>query len=124
MSGFKQFEDIEAWQMGRALTNAIYDLTRRESFERDRALRHQLRRACVSITSNIAEGFERHSRAEFARFLDMAKGSAGEVRSQLYVALDQEYIDSAEFDAAYALSQRTSRTIAGLSRHLRSAKPT
>jgi four helix bundle protein len=119
MGGFQKFEEIEAWQMGRALTNMIYDLTRGVSFENDRSLRYQLRGACVSITSNIAERFERHSRVEFARFLDIAKGSAGEVRSQLYVALDQKYIGSAEFQAAFALAERTSRTIAGLSKHLR-----
>jgi four helix bundle protein len=119
MAAFSRFEDIEAWQMGRTLTNDVYALTRKTRFDQDRSLRHQLRRACVSITSNIAEGFERHSHADFARFLDAARGSSAEVRSQLYVALDQHYIDQVAFDQAYALSTRISSALAGLLRHLR-----
>lgn len=119
MATFKRFEDIQAWQMGRALTNQVYAFTRQATFNEDRALRNQMRRAAVSITSNIAEGFERRTHADFARLLDIARGSSAEVRSQLYVALDERDITQDQFDEAYLLSQRISRAIAGLLRHLR-----
>src|SRR6202012_3122572 len=92
-----QFEDIEAWKLGRELTRAIYRVSKAGEFGRDFALRDQIRRAAVSVTSNIAEGFERGGNREFVQALAVAKGSAGEVRSQLYVALDEGYIREAEF---------------------------
>ncbi|WP_412070483.1 four helix bundle protein [Rubrivirga sp. IMCC43871] len=76
MSTFQRFEDIEAWQLGRELTQRVYASSREGAFARDFALRDQIRRAAISITSNIAEGFERHTRTEFCRFLDIAKASA------------------------------------------------
>ncbi|PSQ92571.1 MAG: four helix bundle protein, partial [Bacteroidetes bacterium SW_4_67_19] len=85
MATFHRFEDIESWQKARRLARRIYELTGNGDFARDFGLRDQIRRAAVSIMSNIAEGFERGSRREFARFLDIAKASAGEVRSPLYV---------------------------------------
>jgi four helix bundle protein len=91
------FEDIEAWQEARAFVRNIYHASSTGSFAGDFALRDQLRRAAVSIVSNIAEGFERSSHREFARFLYMAKASAGEARAQLYVALDLGYLDEAQF---------------------------
>jgi four helix bundle protein len=108
-----RFEDIEAWQIGRELTRAVYRISRRGEFARDFALRDQIRRAAVSVTSNIAEGFERGGNREFIQALSVAKGSAGEVRSQLYVALDEEYISQPEFDDLCALALRVSRLIAG-----------
>ena len=122
MSGFKRFEDIEAWQLGRELTRRVYGASRRDGFARDAALRNQIRRACISITSNIAEGFERGSRPEFARFLDIAKASNAEVRSQLYVALDEGYLTSDEFDALYEMSRRLGTKLGALLRHLRSTQ--
>src|ERR671929_85029 len=98
MATFKTFEDIAAWQRARELTKEIYKLTSKNEFSRDFGLKDQIRRASVSIMSNIAEGFERSGTGEFAHFLATAKGSAGEVRSQLYVALDQEYIARSAFD--------------------------
>ena len=89
MATIEQFEDITAWQKARALTSAIYTDSRTGSLAKDFALRDQLRRATVSIMSNIAEGFERDGNREFVQFLATAKGSCGEVRSQLYTALDQ-----------------------------------
>ena len=86
MATFHRFEDIESWQKARRLARRIYELTGNGDFARDFGLRDQIRRAAVSIMSNIAEGFERDSRREFARFLDIARASTGEVRSQLYVA--------------------------------------
>jgi four helix bundle protein len=97
MPGVRRFEEWIAWQKARALTTAIYRVSSVGPFQRDFALRDQIRRAGVSIMSNIAEGHERYSRAEFRHFLSMARGSAAEVRSQLYLALDLGYIDQATF---------------------------
>ena len=91
MATFKTFEEISAWQKARELTKEVYKVTTHGAFGRDYGLRDQIRRASVSIMSNVAEGFERSGTGEFGHFLSTAKGSAGEVRSQLYVALDQEY---------------------------------
>ena len=89
----KNFEDLEIWKDARALTRAIYQLTRSPKFSKDFGLRDQIQRATVSIMSNIAEGFERGGNREFIQFLYVAKASCGEVRSQLYVAMDQNYLD-------------------------------
>ena len=119
MSGFKRFEDIQAWQLGRELTRRIYETTRTGAFARDFGLRDQIQRASVSITSNIAEGFERRSPAEFARFLLIARGSAGEVRSQLYAALDLGYIDRETFNELSRLASRISAATSALASHNR-----
>jgi four helix bundle protein len=92
LATIKNFEDIEAWQEARKLTKAIYTFSGKGSFARDFALREQIRRAAISIMSNISEGFERGGSAEFSQFLSIAKGSAGEVESQLYIALDQNIL--------------------------------
>ena len=120
MSTIETFEDLDAWKIGRELSNHIYALTRKERFSRDYGLRDQIRRAAVSVMSNISEGFERGSNKDFVRFLFIAKGSAGEVRSLLYVALDQEYIDGEEFKKCYNLCVRSSKTTWGLIKSLRS----
>lgn len=119
MATIERFEDITAWQKARALNVAIYACSREGTFARDFGLRDQLRGAAVSIMSNIAEGFERDGNREFVQFLATAKGSCGEVRSQLYTALDQGYVDRAQFDHLSALAQETSRLVAGLMRYLR-----
>lgn len=89
MATFRRFEEIDAWKQARELTCEVYRVSRRKAFSKDFALRDQIRRAAISISSNIAEGYERDSRKAFLHFLSIAKGSAGEVRSQLYVALDE-----------------------------------
>jgi four helix bundle protein len=122
MSSIKRFEEIEAWQKARELTKLVYQLTTQGEWARDYGLRDQIRRATVSAMSNIAEGFERRSSADFARFLVMAKGSAGEVRSQLYVALDLEYLGRPAFLSAFKLAETTSRMIAGLTSYLKGKK--
>src|ERR1044071_3180213 len=94
----KYFEDLEIWKDARLLTKAVYRLTQDVKFAKDYALRDQIRRAAVSVMSNIAEGFERGGNQEFIQFLYVAKASCGEVRSQVYVALDQSYVASAEVD--------------------------
>ena len=119
MATFKTFEQIDAWQKSRELAKEIYRITRQRDFARDFGLRDQIRRASVSIMSNIAEGFERSGTGEFAQFLSTAKGSAGEVRAQLYVALDQEYLPREAFDTLSANAAQISRMISGLMKYLR-----
>ena len=119
-----QFEDLMVWQKARALTRAVYTITREKLFARDFALRDQLRRAAVSIMSNIAEGHERASPAEFGRFVTIAKGSCGELRCQLYVARDQGYIDETVFARVSAQATEVSRMLYGLRRSLKSRSST
>ena len=119
MSAFRRFEEVDAWKLGRELTRRVYECTRGREFARDFGLRDQIQRAAVPVTSNIAEGFERRSPAEFARFLLIARGSAGEVRSQLYAALDLGYIDQTTFDDLYRLASRISKATNALARHNR-----
>jgi four helix bundle protein len=92
-----RFEDLLVWQRARHLTADIYRVTKAPSFQGDRALANQLQRTAVSVMSNIAEGFERNSPGDYHRFLMIAKGSCGEIRAQLYVALDVGYIAETEF---------------------------
>ena len=87
-----RFEDLVAWQKARELTREIYRVTNTGRFGKDFALRDQIRRASVSVLSNLAEGFDRASRSEFHQFLVIAKGSCAEVRSQLYIAVDAGYL--------------------------------
>lgn len=112
----ERFEDLIAWQKSRELANMIYQLTTDGNFARDFGFRDQIRRAAVSVMSNIAEGFERGSRADFHRFLVIAKASCGEVRSQLYLAKDIGYMDESSFNQAMALADEVSRIIGGLRR--------
>jgi four helix bundle protein len=119
MATFTRFEDIEAWQKARLLTREVYRATRGREWSRDYALRDQVRRAAISMMSNIVEGFERGGTSEFVQFLSIAKGSTGEVACQLYIALDQSYIDEAEFARLYALATEVSRMIGGLMTYLR-----
>ena len=121
MSTFKRFEDIQAWQLGRDRTRDVYDATRPGAFSRDHALVNQIRRACISITSNIAEGHERASPRDFARFLTVARASCTEVRMQLYVALDESSIGSDSFDRLATLCRRIGAALAALIRHLPSS---
>ena len=114
MAKVKQFEDLIAWQKGRALVRDIYAVSERRPFVRDFALRDQIRDAALSVPSNIAEGFERAAHGEFHRFLTYAKGSCGEVRSQLYNALDVGHIDEETFRTLLAKATEAGRVIGGL----------
>ena len=120
MATIRQFEDIQAWKDSMVLADAVYSVSREGSFAKDFGLRDQMRRAAVSISSNIAEGFERESKTEFIRFLSIAKGSAGELRSQLYLAHRQGYLTDEQFNGLYAQSLSVSRKIARFSDYLRS----
>ena len=118
MSKIETFEDIQSWQLARELTKAIYTISNDGLFAKDFGLRDQIRRASVSVMSNIAEGFERGSNKEFIQFLYIAKGSAGEVRAQLYVALDQTYINDEAFGQLSKKTTEISRMISGLIHYL------
>jgi four helix bundle protein len=115
----KNFEDLEIWKDARLLTKAIYQLTRDAGFAKDFALRDQIRRASVSVMSNIAEGFERAGNQEFVQFLHVAKASCGEVRSQLYVALDQSYLTQKDYNDASKSFRRLSIMISNLIDYLK-----
>jgi four helix bundle protein len=120
MTGIIRFEDIEAWKMARKLTNLIYGHTNLAGFSKDFGLRDQIRRASVSVMSNIAEGFESRTDAQFINFLGMARASAGEVRSQLYIALDQNYITEEQFKETFTTAETCSRQIAKFIKYLES----
>lgn len=122
MATIEQFEDIEAWKKARELTREIYDISKGDTFARDFGLKDQIRRAVVSIMSNIAEGFERGGDKEFAQFVALAKGSSAEVRSQLYVALDQGYIERDTFHRLSKLTLEINRMLAGLMKYLRNSE--
>ena len=117
----QQFEDLEVWKDARRLTRAIYHITQAEKFSKDFALRDQIRRATVSIMSNIAEGFERGGNQEFCQFLYVAKGSCGEVRSQLHIALDQNYISRSELDQLADSFKRLSSMISNFIAYLKNS---
>lgn len=119
MSQIGRFEDLEAWKTARHLVSAIYTITSKGAFAKDFALRDQIRRAAVSVMSNIAEGFERGGDKEFLHFLSLAKASCGEVRSQLYAALDQEYLNAEQFKSMSDQAIQVSKLIAGFMRYLR-----
>jgi four helix bundle protein len=119
MATLTRFEELEAWQKARQLVREIYRLTGEGEFARDLPLCDQIRRAAISVLSNIAEGFERESNAEFVQFLGIAKGSAGEVEAQLVVALDQGYVSQVQFDASREIIASAKRLIAGLIHYLR-----
>ena len=118
-----KFEDIEAWKEARVLTKMVYKITKKNAFAKDFGLKDQIRRAAVSIMSNIAEGFTSHSKASFIKFLIYARSSSSEVKSQLYVALDQGYIKQEEFNKTYEQSSKTARLINGFIKYLKTDEP-
>ncbi|HEX8737555.1 MAG TPA: four helix bundle protein [Pyrinomonadaceae bacterium] len=122
MAKIEKFEDLEAWKTARKATKEVYEVSSREQFSRDFALVNQMRRASISVLSNIAEGFERGGDKEFLQFLSIAKGSCGEVRAQLYVALDQNYIDDEKFKQISEELSETSRIISGLMKYLQQSE--
>lgn len=118
MATFRSFVEIEAWQKARELTGLVYVATRSAGFSKDFALRDQVRRASISIMASIAEGFGRSGSVEFIQFLAVAKGSACEVISHVYVALDQGYVSQEEFDRLNSLAEKTVDLIGGPMRYL------
>ena len=120
MATFERFEDLQVWKTSRVLTNLVYDLTNKGTFAHDYGLKQQIQRASVSIMSNIAEGFESQTQSLFINYLGRAKGSAGEVRSQLYIALDRKYLSETEFNKAFKLARDCSRQLHGFMEYLKS----
>ncbi len=114
MKDVKNFEDLIAWQKARLLASAIYRATREAAFAKDYGLCGQIQRAAVSIMSNIAEGFERGSAADFHHYLVIAKSSCAELRSQLYVAHDAGYIKQADFSSLMVQATEVARIVGGL----------
>ena len=117
----KRFEDLICWQKARQLSKDIYLFTQLSRFAADYGLVGQIRRSSGSVMDNIAEGYERDGAKELIQFLSIAKGSLGEVRSQLYRAHDQRYITDENFKAAYELATETSRIVSGFIAYVRSS---
>src|SRR5215472_6100382 len=119
MNKIEKFEDIIAWQKARALTRDVYAATKAGFFAKDFGLRDQIQRAAVSTMGNIAEGFERGGNKEFGQFLSNSKGSCGEVKSHLYVALDQNHVTQDAFDHIYREAEEVGRLLSGFMTYLR-----
>jgi len=124
MPTIKNFEELDSWKKARELAGYVYELTRKEKFSRDFGLRDQIQRAAGSVMHNIAEGFDAGYDAEFIRFLKMARRSAAEVQSELYLALDALYITEDELRKAYNFATESKKLINGLITYLANRKPT
>ena len=114
----KRFEELTGWQKARILTSRIYVITSHGQFARDFELKDQIRRAAISIMSNLAEGFERQHQKEFLQFVNIARGSCAEAKSQLYIALDAGYLHQTEFDELMNAAEEIGRILGGLRRSL------
>lgn len=119
MTKIIRFEDLDCWQEARRLVKEIYKVSKGKEFSKDFRLVGQIQGSAISVMANIAEGFIRKSDKEFTQFLFIALSSAAEVQSHLYVAVDQEYLDKAEFDELYLQAERTAKMISGLIKYLR-----
>lgn len=122
MATILKFEDIIAWQKALELSDLIYEYSNKDKFSKDFGLRDQMRRASISVISNIAEGFEREGNNQFIYFLLVAKASAGELRAQLYIARNQKYITIEEFEQLNNKVLEVSKTISGFISYLRTQK--
>lgn len=118
----EKFEDIKSWKMAREVTNTVYDLSDEGEFSKDFALKNQIRKSCLSVLSNIAEGFERDGNREFSNFLAIAKGSCGEARAQLYVALDRGYVTENEFKKVQSQLTQTGRLLSAFMSYLKKSE--
>lgn len=121
MPTIKRFEDLHCWKSARDLVNLVYKATSKPPFNRDYGLRDQIRRAAISVMSNIAEGFNAGSDAEFMRF-SFSRRSVSETQSQSYIALDQNYITQDTFDQIYAKASETERQVNALISYLNKSK--
>jgi len=123
MTKIERFEDLQSWQKARQLANLIYDLTEHLKFSKDFHLSGQIQDAAGSVMHNIAEGFDSGTNPEFIRFLKIARRSASEVQSELYLALDRKYINQDELTTAYNFATETKRLINGMIGYLRKSTP-
>ena len=114
-----RFEDLDCWKEARVLVQDVYEATRDGNFKKDMRLTSQIQAAATSCMANIAEGFIRRSDKEFIQFLYISMSSSAEVRSHLYVALDQSYIDQTLFDKIYGQSDKVGKMISNLIKYLR-----
>jgi four helix bundle protein len=119
---FTSFKDLEVWKLSIQITQLIFTLTKKRNFSRDYTLKGQIKRSMISVSSNIAEGFERSNNNEFIRFLKIAKGSVGEARSQLYISLIEEYIKPDEYSAAEEQLVLLGKQIGGFIRYLEQSR--
>ena len=124
MTTFQSFEDIKAWQLSRVLLKDIRQICKRDLVKRDFSFIDQITRSTRSISANIAEGFESRTTTEFIAYLGIAKRSAGEVRSHLYDARDEQYITESEFFALSEQTKEIGRMLAGLTHYLQSTDKT
>jgi four helix bundle protein len=122
MAKIERFEDLQSWQKARQLANAIYDLTEHQNFAKDFQLRNQIRDAAGSVMHNIAEGFDSGTNPEFNRFLKIARRSASEVQSELYLALDRVYITQKELTMGYEIATEAKKLINGMIAYLKRKK--
>lgn len=123
MAVYRKFEDLPVWKLAKSLAIQIYEITKKGKFQKDYALVNQIRRAAISISSNIAEGFERGSKKEFVQFLYIAKGSLGEVRTQLQISYELGYINSENLSSvlsqSYDLSDQLGAFISSMKRKIK-----
>jgi len=122
MTKIERFEDVKGWQKARELMRDIYEVTSKGNFTKDYGLRDQIRRASISVMSNIAEGYARQTDKEFTHFLYIAYialGSVAEVQSQLYIAQDLKYISKEDFNKIYELGSETARLTNGFIKYLK-----
>ena len=122
MGKFNSFEEINSWQKARVFNKKVYLVTENTNFQKDFDFTRQIRRASISISSNIAEGFERNTDKEFIYFLYVAKASAGEVRSQLFLAFDLDYIIKEEFEKILESVTEISKLLSGFIKYLESSR--
>ena len=121
MATVHRFEDLEIWQLARKLYQRISKLAEKIKKNHDYRFADQMKAAAGSIMDNIAEGFERNSRLEFLNSLSISKGESGELKSQLYRATDDSYLDKDEFDELYEDTDKVSKKIANFVKYLNSS---
>jgi len=122
MAVIKSFEDLEIWKISKDFTVELYKITHNKNFNKDFSLRDQLRRASISIISNIAEGFERNGNKEFIQFLSIAKGSAGEIRAQIVIAFELKYITDKEFEKLHKDISQVSKQLSGFINYIKQSE--
>ena len=123
MATYERFEELPVWQQAKTLATMVYKVTSQEPFRRDFGFVSQITRAALSVSSNIAEGFERGTTKELVHYLNISRGSCGEVRSQLAVAKDLGYLDTESCEQLHRLCVDTSRQLASFADYLLKRKP-